>query len=698
MSSVSLPVGGLGVSDANLLTTGMNSKNCPLLYFGLSFIGAIACPSRFFPAGMGAVILVLLGTLPAGASDGDVDPVFDPGPSGTVFAPAVQPDGKIVAGGSFFTLGGVSRFNFGQLHANGALETGFHPSVNSEVYSAAVLEDGKFIIAGTFDAVDGVARNHIARLNSNGSVDSGFRPVVGRFVFCTLVQPDGKVIIGGTFTNVGGTMRNRIARINADGTLDMSFNPDANRISVRSLSLQPNGQIIVGGSFTNVGGLSRNRIARLNSDGTLDASFDPNADGIVYCSLVQPDGKIVIGGFFESVGGQARNRIARLHADGTLDTSIDPDASFTVNTLAQQADGKILVGGYFATLGGVPRNYLGRLNPDGTVDMTFNSDVGSQVDSVALQADGKVIIGGGFANVGGLARNHMARLENSTATQTLSVFPNSSRVEWLRGGSSPETHHVTFDWSTNAGMSWTTCGTGTRIPGGWECSNVILPVAGLVRARARTSGGIYSSSSGLLETIVAFDFAAPEIGLQYPSGLELVDGLSSIDFGSLVIGTSNRLTFTVTNSGTAALLLGDILVEGSHADEFSVEAPGLTTLPPGGSTTFNVSFLPAAAGPRSAALHLASNDGDENPFDIALRGEGVVPLDNLPPISIDLVPSGVRLRFDAIRDRSYTIERALTLDGPWINLDTIIASADALLEYVDINPPAASAFYRTRSP
>ena len=59
------------------------------------------------------------------------------------------------------------------------------------------------------------------------------------------------------------------------------------------------------------------------------------------------------------------------------------------------------------------------------------------------------------------------------------------------------------------------------------------------------------------------------------------------------------------------------------------------TLAPNASTTFTVTFALGAVGShRSANLHIASNDPDENPFDIALTGTGLAPnfsLRNHPP-------------------------------------------------------------------
>jgi hypothetical protein len=76
----------------------------------------------------------------------------------------------------------------------------------------------------------------------------------------------------------------------------------------------------------------------------------------------------------------------------------------------------------------------------------------------------------------------------------------------------------------------------------------------------------------------------------------------------------------------------------------------------------------------------------------------VVYRDDVYPISIALVPGGVRLRFIAIPGRTYTIERAPAVNGPWTALNTQTAPASGLLEYLDAPAPPGSAFYRTVQP
>ena len=342
-------------------------------------------------------------------ASGTLDNSFDPNANGTVNVFLLQPDGKIVVGGSFTSVGGAARNRIARITAGGTADSGFNPNVGGTVNTLVQQTDGKIVVGGSFTSVGGTVRNQIARLSADGTLDSSFDPNASSMISALVQQTDGKIVVGGVFTSVGGATRNRIARLNASGTADSSFDPNANS-AVSALLLQPDGKIVIGGSFTSVGGATRNRIARLNASGTLDSSFDPNANGAVSALVLQTDGKIVVGGSFTSVGGAARNRVARLNADGTLDNGFDPNASSTVNTLALQPDGRILIGGSFGTLAGALRNRIARFNPDGTLDDNFDPNASSTVNTLLLQADGQVLVGGSFASLDGLPRNQIARL------------------------------------------------------------------------------------------------------------------------------------------------------------------------------------------------------------------------------------------------------------------------------------------------
>jgi hypothetical protein len=67
----------------------------------------------------------------------------------------------------------------------------------------------------------------------------------------------------------------------------------------------------------------------------------------------------------------------------------------------------------------------------------------------------------------------------------------------------------------------------------------------------------------------------------------------------------------------------------------------------------------------------------------------------LPAISIDLVSTGIRLRFTAESGRTYSIERASTVTGPWNTINNQIVPVSGPFEYLDTNSPTPAAFYRT---
>jgi uncharacterized repeat protein (TIGR03803 family) len=117
----------------------------------------------------------------------------------------------------------------------------------------------------------------------------------------------------------------------------------------------------------------------------------------------------------------------------------------------------------------------------------------------------------------------------------------------------------------------------------------------------------------------------PEIQVEQPPGTVLVDGTARTSFGSVAVAANRTRTFTIRNMGTAGLSGLQITLDGPHAAMFSVTSGlGGTVISPGGSETFTVRFSPTSPGRKTAKLHVASNDLDENPFDITLAGTGVI--------------------------------------------------------------------------
>ncbi len=335
-------------------------------------------------------------------------------------------DGRFYAAGTFTSVDGTARYGVARFLANGALDTTWTPApiTGSTVTTMVAQPDGKIILGGAFLSVGGVSSSRIVRLNADGSMDSGFATGSGfsSTVNALALQADGKIVAGGAFTSINSFAAQRIARLNVDGTVDTSFNSilgfDG---TVSAVALQADGKIVAGGSFTSYNGVIATRIARLNGDGTLDSGFVTGAgfDSTVSALAVQTDARIVVGGAFATYNGASSSRIARLHPSGVRDSSLPVGAGFnsTVSALAVQAsDGKILAGGSFTTYNGVPANRLARLDAvGGALDASFNTTLGAgfnnTVSTVVVQAGGEVLAGGLFTLLNNLDRGGIARLQ-----------------------------------------------------------------------------------------------------------------------------------------------------------------------------------------------------------------------------------------------------------------------------------------------
>lgn len=593
-----------------------------------------------------------------------LDTSFNLGTDSFIRCSAMQSDERIVLGGFFTSVGAMPRNRIARLDTNGTVDVGFDPNANSIVLCTAVQSDGRIVLGGQFTSLGGTPRVFLARINGDGTLDSGFSANANGIVLALAMQPDGKILVGGSFTNLAGMPRNRIARLNPDGTLDNAFNPNLNGM-LYSMAVQSDGKIVIGGEFSTVGATTQSRIARLNGDGTLDTGFAPSVvGGSIYTLVLQSDEKVLVGGSFINVGGIPRNGLARLNPEGALDAGFDPNPTngvfaVSIASMALQADGGIVIAGNFSSVDGTARTNVARLNPDGTIDPNFIANANSSVASTMLQPDGKLLIGGNFTSIGGLARNYLVRLSNAAAPRTLNVS-EFSRVEWLRGGSTPEATHVSFELSTN-GSTWTTLGNAARINGGWELTGLNLPTDGIVRARARVSSGQFNGSSGLIEQQVSFaGLPIPEIAVEQPPGNNLVAGVAVVDFGSVLLGGSNSLAFTVKNSGTANLTGLGITLTGAGANHFSITAnPTAPVAGPNGSTIFTVAFAPTSDGMKTAVLQMSSNDPDENPFTINLTGVG-----SLPPM-ISAQPVSLTNVVDTIASFAVTASGDLPLAYQW---------------------------------
>jgi uncharacterized delta-60 repeat protein len=255
-------------------------------------------------------------------TDGSLDTTFSIGTgfNQSVWSIVVQPDNKILVGGDFTSYSGSSRSKLVRLNSNGSIDSTFaNPStINDSVYSIALQTDNKVLIGGIFSTVSGVTCGGIARLNTGGTIDntfqlSGFTTGSGQGVFTISLDPSGKIMCGGSFNSYSGVSRGGdIARLNTDGTYDTTFAVGTGITGTTRFVINifpTNGKYFVTGVFDNFNGSSVGSIMRLNNDGSLDTTFNTGT-GIGYDAAsfstpgyIQSDGNYNIAGSFSAYNG-----------------------------------------------------------------------------------------------------------------------------------------------------------------------------------------------------------------------------------------------------------------------------------------------------------------------------------------------------------------------------------------------------------
>jgi uncharacterized delta-60 repeat protein len=388
------------------------------------------------------LLLIFLFTLKAASQSGTLDPTFGnggkvytgfgPGNS-TANAVAVQPDGKIIVGGSALTANTVNtwekdanNFTLARYNTDGSLDStfGYDGKVMTDmytfytnntnsgyIYALKLQADGKIIAYGVVGS-----QNVLMRYNNDGSIDTGFGlnglvrsdsgPTLSGLGNTLEIQPDGKIVVLGLQWSQPAantyTTQFVVERYNADGSDDITFATDGRVVTAfgsgydmpQAMTLQPDGKILVAGTSTSFN--TQFVVVRYTSNGVLDTTFD--GDGKVSTSFgtgtysspnfitAHADGKILVAGTTGSATGIAVNfMVVKYNTNGSLDTTFDgdgkavnpfeaTDASYNIMSALEQPDGKFLITTSADLYGGnnLPNDFVARkYNANATTDVSF---------------------------------------------------------------------------------------------------------------------------------------------------------------------------------------------------------------------------------------------------------------------------------------------------------------------------------------
>lgn len=362
---------------------------------------------------------------------------------GYINAIAVQPDGKVVAGGLTKYCDpqyNQRQFTVLRLMANGNLDSSFgnmgkavanvDNRQENQVNLLKILNDGKILAGGS--SYWGYYSFLLTRFNSNGSIDSGFsaKPVESTYGSSFLsirsfdLLSDGKILAGGT-NSIKYSSNDQSSALfirylpsgkmdsafGGAGMLTTSLNDSSNRSGVNSLVAESTGKIITAGWVDD-----NYAIVRYSSNFSPDSSF--GKAGRVTSSIrtgytnfskiaMSPAGKMLALGTtvkrHSATGTSIYDTIlSKFGADGVVDSSFGVSGKVILNSGANvtafQSDEKVLVGG------GDTSFRLFRYNANGLIDSSFGlngkveTDVNplynSFITALGLQNDGKIVAGG----------------------------------------------------------------------------------------------------------------------------------------------------------------------------------------------------------------------------------------------------------------------------------------------------------------
>ena len=206
------------------------------------------------------------------------------------------------------------------------------------------------------------------------------------------------------------------------------------------------------------------------------------------------------------------------------------------------------------------------------------------------------------------------------AQPQLSATPTSASFPGVAAGSSSSqtitlqnsgTANVTISSASVTGAGFSTSGLTVPMsmaPGQNTTFNVVF---------APSSAGNVTGSISLLSNAPNSPLAISATGSGVISAPGLRASTGSLDFGSVLVGSSNSLGVTVTNTGNANAIVSSVLVTGTG---FGASGLGSgTSVPPGQTAALNVTFAPSTTGGVLGTLAIASNAGS---LSIALAGSG----------------------------------------------------------------------------
>ena len=174
----------------------------------------------------------------------------------------------VYVGGRFGGVGGQPRSCLAAINAATAQVTAWNPnptpcsSFFGNSPQTLQVNDGKVYAGGTFNSVGTLTRNGIAAIDAVSGLATSWNPNANNSVL-GLAMSGTTMYVGGAFTSIGGQARNRLAALDTTKDTATAWNPDVNG-AVSTVAMMSDTAVYAGGKFTSVGGSPYTYLARFD--------------------------------------------------------------------------------------------------------------------------------------------------------------------------------------------------------------------------------------------------------------------------------------------------------------------------------------------------------------------------------------------------------------------------------------------------
>ncbi|HQQ04631.1 MAG TPA: choice-of-anchor D domain-containing protein [Kiritimatiellia bacterium] len=249
-----------------------------------------------------------------------------------------------------------------------------------------------------------------------------------------------------------------------------------------------------------------------------------------------------------------------------------------------------------------------------------------------LTVTGSVYPGTSAAAIGRLTVTSLTMNDGSAAYFQIGDCDNTSDRDYISNSGSATINATTTiyidddevsNWDNAGSYSW------NLITGGiLDASNFTLDESLWALDKAGGSFALSASGGNLVLTFTPSAVPVAEINVLGTNSVSITDGdttpalADGTDYGLvLVAGGTKDHTFKIENTGTADLTVSGVTTTGTHAADYTVISwPGIVN--PSASSNLIVRFDPSSPGPRTATLHVNSDDDDEADYDFVIQGTG----------------------------------------------------------------------------